>query len=75
MAQLFPVAKKLWVGPFLALQDSNPSHGLVSPALLHRHFLYQFFLLFYKVLFEVSHKAAGKMLLNFSYYYYYINVF
>jgi hypothetical protein len=65
MAQLFPVAKKLWVGPYLVSQDSNLSHGLDSPAVLHRHFLYRCFFLLYKLLFEVSHKAAGKMLLNF----------
>ena len=74
MAQLFPVAKKLWVGPYLVLQDSNLSHGLVSPAVHRRHFLYRCFFLVYKVQFEVSHKAAGKMLLIFSYYYCYINV-
>jgi predicted Kef-type K+ transport protein len=68
MAQLFPVAKKLWVGPCLVLQDSNLSHGLVSSALLLRHFLYQCFFLFCSVLFDVSHKAVEKTLLNYYYF-------
>ena len=61
MAQLFPVAKKLWVGPYLVLQDSNLSHGLVSPAVLHPHFLYsRFFFYFTKYCLKFLTNQQGK---------------
>jgi len=60
MAQLFPVAKKLWVGPYLVLQDSNLSHGLVSPTVLHRHFLYPRFFYFTKYCLTFLTKQQGK---------------